>query len=418
MQEFPIVLKKITFLTAFLILGESQHVSAESINIPKISMVSPDNIAYSGPIVITKGGTYSGNWESQNAQLPVIRIQTSEPVIIENSIIRGRGDLIVGFGNRLTIRNVKGYGMNSNILGRPAGRFAVLEEVKNILVENNQIFGTGGMYFRDYRGDKNSSDTIKILKNAIYNIDGRQSNGKDNFTNKRSIAQAIFFNQVQKIPNAEIGWNQVINEPGSSFTEENINMYISSGLPENPILIHDNYIQGAYNARPWEDEDYFGGGILIGDGQSKTAGDSGHIRVYNNQIVGASNLSLSIAGGIDNKVYNNRAIFSGRLPDGRIIAHQSTFGGVVWNPSAQENTKNALFSDNSMNNNYFAITNFSRDGSQRKEQSIWSTTCNTSTISCLNNTDSDFGTRDMELQEYKSWIEKAKSNGIRIGLNN
>ncbi len=35
-----------------------------------------------------KGGTYSGNWESLDSRTPAVSVQTSEPVIIENSNIR------------------------------------------------------------------------------------------------------------------------------------------------------------------------------------------------------------------------------------------------------------------------------------------------------------------------------------------
>ncbi|MFC4456243.1 NPCBM/NEW2 domain-containing protein, partial [Deinococcus sonorensis] len=61
----------------------------------------------SGPLVITKGGTYTGNWQSNDPSVPVITIKTSEPVIIENSTLRGRGNLVAGFRNRVTLRNNK-----------------------------------------------------------------------------------------------------------------------------------------------------------------------------------------------------------------------------------------------------------------------------------------------------------------------
>ena len=69
---------------------------------------APSNasIAYSGPLVITKGGTYSGNWESQDPNVPVISVQTSEPVIIENSNLRGKGNIIAAVRGRLTVRTL------------------------------------------------------------------------------------------------------------------------------------------------------------------------------------------------------------------------------------------------------------------------------------------------------------------------
>ena len=41
---------------------------------------------FSGPITITAGGTYSGNWMS-TSEAPTIRIETSEPVTIASSTV-------------------------------------------------------------------------------------------------------------------------------------------------------------------------------------------------------------------------------------------------------------------------------------------------------------------------------------------
>lgn len=47
--------------------------------------------SYSGPVVITKGGTYTGNWESRDTNVPAIEVNTDQPVVIINSNIRGAG---------------------------------------------------------------------------------------------------------------------------------------------------------------------------------------------------------------------------------------------------------------------------------------------------------------------------------------
>jgi hypothetical protein len=47
-----------------------------------------------GPIVITRGGTYSGSWENLTDRTPVITIKTTEPVVIQNATIKGKGHLI------------------------------------------------------------------------------------------------------------------------------------------------------------------------------------------------------------------------------------------------------------------------------------------------------------------------------------
>ena len=376
-----------------------------------------NNGAYSGPLVITKGGTYSGNWESTDPNVPAIRVQTKEPVIIENSNVRGKGTLIYASYGRLTVRNVKGVALNPNVAGKNTGYFIADESLYNLRVENSSVEGSGGIYVNGFIGDPSKGDTIKILRNQIKNTDGRQSDGNGGFTGKQNIVQAIFFNSIQRTPNIEIAWNEILNEPGKSLTEENINMYISSGTASSPILIHDNYIQGAYNAAPWSDKAYAGGGILLGDGSTKNPEDAGHARAYNNQIVNASNHSLSITGGVDNQIYNNRAIYSGRLPDGRVIVNTST-GSVIWDSAGQSKQSPSTFSDNIMSNNYFAITNLNPDGSDAYSSPWWTPDCSTSNTSCSNNINGGKGTQDMEKQEYQNWLAKLTSNGVLVGASN
>jgi hypothetical protein len=103
------------------------------------ALLSALDIIYSGPIVITQGGTYSGNWQSLDPNTPAVTIRTAEPVVIINSHISSRSDLIrtaVDHAN-LTVRDTSGYGLNPNVFGRTPGRFLDAEVFDNIDVENN-----------------------------------------------------------------------------------------------------------------------------------------------------------------------------------------------------------------------------------------------------------------------------------------
>ena len=102
--------------------------------------------AYTGPLVITRGGTYQGNWQSFDPEVAALTIKTSERVVIENSFLRGRGNLIRGFNVNLTVRNTTGYGLNPLTNGSFPGRFLSVEDVLNLVVENNNLFGTSGIY--------------------------------------------------------------------------------------------------------------------------------------------------------------------------------------------------------------------------------------------------------------------------------
>src|SRR6187431_2637706 len=70
--------------------------------------------------VIERGGTYSGTWESNHPDIPCVRVDTAEPVIIENATVRGPGHLIVSTkrGAKITIRNTRGVGVRPEVAGR------------------------------------------------------------------------------------------------------------------------------------------------------------------------------------------------------------------------------------------------------------------------------------------------------------
>jgi hypothetical protein len=311
----------------------------------------------SGPLVITTGGTYSGTFESFDRNVPAITIQTSQPVVIENSILRGRGALISSSfaHSKITVRNTQGFGLNPNVLGKAPGRFVDVENFDSMRIENCYLENTAGIYLLNYAGNRTASQSISIVDNKAKNIDGRRSNGtggwldyntrtakkrKSSSEDGMDLVQFVQFDKIQSVPGMEIAWNEVVNEPGNSRVEDNINIYQSSGTPSSALRIHDNYIQGAYTIKPWQsntsdtsynyDWSFSGGGILLSDGVGSTAGgDPAFVRAFNNQIVSTTNYGIAIAAGHDNEFYNNRIVSSGLLPDGRAIANQNV-GAYVW----------------------------------------------------------------------------------------
>ena len=321
-----------------------------------VSQASAD-VVYSGPIVITSGGTYSGNWQSDNPDVAAVSIRTTAPVIIENSNLRGKGNLIeTAVGDvDLTVRNSRGYGLNPGVAGRVPGRFLDGQSFDNIRIENNYMEGTSGIWLLSYKGQRATGDTVKILNNQVRNIDGRKSDGVGgwlDFNTRTRIsdgyeedgyefAQFVQLDKVQNVPGIEIAWNEVINEPGESRVEDNINIYLSSGTASSPILIHDNYIHGAYTIKPWQgntsdgtwnyDWSFSGGGILLGDGKPTSAGEAAaYVKAYNNQVISTTNYAIAIAAGHDNEFYSNLMISSDQLPGGRTIVGENS-GTYIWN---------------------------------------------------------------------------------------
>jgi hypothetical protein len=367
---------------------------------------TPAPVTYSGPVTITRGGTYSGNWENTGRGAAVV-IQTTEPVIIENARLRSRGTLVTGFGIDLTLRNVQGESLTPNEAGKAAEMAIKAEEFRNLRVENSSFTG-GGIYVRKFVGDPARGQSVRILRNTFTNIDGRQSDGAGGHNGKTSIRQAVQFNNVTRIEGAEIAWNQVINEPGQSAVEDNINLYVSSGTPGSPIQIHNNYVQGGYPV-DLSSARYSGGGILLGDGKSTDPASNGYQSASDNIVVGTTNYGVAIIGGYGNRLERNRAVSSGRLPDGRRVAAQNV-GLYVWDMYGS----GSAFGMNRMEGNVSGWTQVGQDG-KTKNNPMWTPHCKTNGTRCKSNANLGTVSLAAERAEWTRWQQKLAGAGIQVG---
>ena len=95
--------------------------------------------AYRGPTVITRGGSYTGNWESTDPAVPALQIQTTEPVTILHSRLRGPGDLLLGWqaGSNVTVKESCFAGTYPNRPGTGRGRAVAFRNPANLVVEHN-----------------------------------------------------------------------------------------------------------------------------------------------------------------------------------------------------------------------------------------------------------------------------------------
>jgi hypothetical protein len=210
-------------------------------------------------------------------------------------------------GANAAIENTYGYALNPSIAGMSPGRFIDAEGIAYLAIEHNYFEGTSGIYVQQPL----AGATISIRYNSARNINGRYSTGPGYATSDSGGFNPAQFAQFNGVTNstAEIAWNQVINDPYVSRPEDIINMYATSGTPDNPILIHDNYIHGSYPGYP--DADSFSGGGIIADGSA-----SGYLKVYDNQIIETVNYGIASASGHDNEYYGNTVLGIGILPDG------------------------------------------------------------------------------------------------------
>lgn len=289
-------------------------------SVPPAPTSTGTTITYSAPIVITKGGTYTGNWESLDAFVPAVTVKTYDPVIIENCNIRHRGIGISAPWSRsnLTVRYCNGQGLNSMVVNRSTGRFIASEGFESLVAYRNTFSQSGGIYLNSW---SSGSGVIKIYENFAKNMDGRQSDGNGGFSTGKDWAQFVQLNSVKNNPNVEIAWNKVYNEPRKSFIEDTVNLYNTTGTSSSKIKVHDNLFIGAYAPNP--EASYSGGGIMMGDG----CGNSNtYSAAYQNTIIETSNYGIAMANGNYNDITNNVVLATGRLSDGTFLDAENDAG--------------------------------------------------------------------------------------------
>jgi hypothetical protein len=371
---------------------------------PAPVLAQAPNVAYSGPITINSGGTYSGNFRSTDSNTPVIRINTPDPVIIENSILVGAGDIIWANngGANLTIRNNQAYGLTPTVDNRGRGRFLAASGARNLNVTGNYLEHTTGFTIYQWSGDGSPSQTVTILRNKVKNIDGRQRNG--GFT----MSNFVGLNTVRNVGNIEIAWNQVINEPDLSSVEDNINFYNSGGTSSSPARVHDNYVQGAYPL-PATDGTFSGTGFTTdGDGSSAST-TAAFIQAYNNQFISTCNAAMNIAAGHDIRFYNNRMVTSGMLPDGRRL--NGTYAATAIFNAYQQPA--SVMYNNSVDNNTIGFVKWGYSSPYQDRHDLSSGAC----ANCPSNTHLPNPiTVQTEQNEYVLWTQKLSQNGITLGV--
>lgn len=285
---------------------------------------------------ITSGGTYEGAFGSDDAGVPAVVVATSEPVVITNSVLAGRGDLVVSeaAGVDLTISDSRAFGLNPNEDGVAVGRFVKVERPRRLVVEHNEMVSTAGISVLEYAGDGSPEQSIAIIGNLVANIDGRTSNGSGEpdaagYYGEEQVTakQFVQLDKVQDVPGIEIAWNEIRNLPGDSRVEDNISVYLSGGTPDDPIDVHDNLVDGAYPLDPTAD-DFSGGGIMLGDGIDGPA--PSNATATNNVVLNTANYGIAVSAGNNMTFSDNRVLSTGRLPDGTPIASQNV-GIYVWN---------------------------------------------------------------------------------------
>ncbi len=358
--------------------------------------------SYSSPLVITKGGTYKGNWESRNSEVAAVEVRTSEPVVIENSNIRGAGYLIKswGYSTNLTVRHTSGYGLTQTPYRdyKKPRRFVTVNNFQNVVIENCYMESTAGIYIGTrYEGNGSTSQTVRVRYNIAKNIDGRVYGGD------KEHSQFLQFNFKGAIRHAEIAWNQITNEADKSLVEDNINIYNTRGTSDNPIRIHNNYIQGAFPVSASSTK-YSGGGIIT-DGNAGISDCPAYIEAYENHLVGLGNYAMGIAGGNNIRYHHNRAVNAATFVNG---SRYQMYTSGFW--SKDYYRQNTTFA-NSVDNNVVGIV-------------AWGYKDNRNDISVAENASFKSNTflpnpitLQTEKDEFSRWEQKLQQQRIALGPN-
>ena len=133
---------------------------------------------------------------------------------------------------------------------------------------------------------------IRFEYNDVKNVLGTLRGGT-------AQSQAVQY-RISNGPGNSISYNVIENIEGKSSPDDNINVFNSSGTPESPIRVANNWIRGGGPSLS-------GGGILLGDWGGS------HQIAENNIIVNSGGYGMGIAGG-NNMTLRNNKIYSKRRP--------------------------------------------------------------------------------------------------------
>jgi len=225
-------------------------------------------------------------------------------------VISGKQDVVIS-GLRITNPDghcieVKNGSTNISIKNSeigPCGKKGIdIVGSSNIVIQNNYIHDIWNEAVMSYQSNDIAVDSnviedaeagyemwttkignLSFTNNYVKNVSRREGNG-----NGGNIAMVAFVRGPVLIDN-----NIGINVPGESAPEDLINIFKSSGTPDNPLRITNNKFRGGGPS-------VSGGGIILGD-----QGGSYQI-AENNILVSPGGYGLGIVGGRNNTLRNNK----------------------------------------------------------------------------------------------------------------
>lgn len=377
------------------------------------------DVEWSGPLVISRGGVYSGNWQSTDAKTAAVTIATREPVVIENSHIQSAGVLIESAldGADLTVRNSVGIGLNSSVKGQPNGDFLDAESPAHLDLENNYMENVRyGVLVKGFSSSAAGVQPLTIRANRVRNVNSLSSDGAGGYlpagVGQPAPSGFLKIEGLHSVPGIDVGWNEIVNSSELGSRDAVIDVYRSSGTVNRPLEVHDSYIQSIAAAQPNRNA-FTGAGIRIDGAADDTAQDAAAFTyVHRNQVVGAFALGITIAAGHDNIAANNRALSSGLFADGAKNA------GVAAGLSVTDdygNLERGSTYNNSMHDNIAGWECWSGScvgEGYRRDLYLPASPADYANNAAIKASEI---TPAMEEGEYQLWLRKVSSAGVQVG---
>ena len=364
----------------------------------------PKTIVYKKPLVITKGGHYTGNYKGTK-DTAAIWIQTTDTVWLDDVNLQAEagGGVKMSGGTKVLINNLVVDGLPPSEPGDQYGRAIDNYQPAFFKLSHFTISRTGGILIDHSK--EGSSPLVQLYAGMIRNTTRQKGDGTGG-----DLRAGLQFNTVRNMnPASEAAWIEWYNEPGTSWVEDNFNFYNSSNF-----TLHDFFIKGAY-PRPVTASTYSGSGITAdgspAEGYTK-AGATHNLEVRDGTIVSTMNAAANIAAGYNVNFHNLLIVSSGMLPDGatsdRFWSGTCIFNGGKYADSIFFNNRIEKCTIGYVNNGH---ENFPYPGRQDENKDRKVNRMPTGVNTFLPNP----VTLDMENEAYAAWKAKASKANVVLG---
>jgi hypothetical protein len=256
-----------------------------------------------------QGSTYSGSYTNS---APIIWNGINNQTISKLAITNSSGHCI-------SLTNCSNITIQYCKLGPSKNEGVYIYNCKNITVINCSMDSIDSGVFAV------KSTGIKVNYNDVKNVLGPIPRGQ--------MAQ---FAEIYGGGNS-ISYNVGENIPGQSFPEDEISLFMSNGIPGDPIRIVGNWIRGGGPSNS-------GGGIMTGD-----EGGS-NILVQNNILVDPGQYGITIASGNNISIKNNK-IYAKQQPFSNIgLSAYKQYEIDCSSDTIMNNEVNFTYKDGQLNN--------------------------------------------------------------------